>query len=412
MACATDDPIPISSEDSGDVLPTPPDTLSNDVNYDYMLFTRSPSSANGFITGFDEFPEGAINVTALEETLAYTAVSGGIAYNNYVVNQQKLFGGSGYQRVLLNADKVPLDGAIIETFGGGSAMAILNADKGYYVDFNTFNIQVFNPTSFVRLGEIDLSEAFQIPENARNEFVSLYLSGNRLFACLYTGLAFPGFVYQSEVGSIVAVIDTDTDTFVKNIFFEGTKYPGQPFLRFANPITSEDGTLFLPTQGGLTLDVANGENTPGAILKIPPGSDDFDPNYRFTPQSGITQSSATSFLNTGFLYAGNGIAYTNVLMEDPANGADLINLPLMRWAKLDLINETATLVQGMPANAGLTTGMAYNYQDKVQLVVYNPIENINAVYETDITTDTAIEKFRVTSGGIIYGFYEVVENSP
>ena len=125
----------------------------------------------------------------------------------------------------------------------------------------------------------------------------------------------------------------------------------------------------------------------------------------------IAESTATIKINGGFLYAGNGIAYTNVLMQDPSTAADLVNRPLMRWAKVDLVNQTAELVKGIPPNVGLTAGMAYNYNGKVQLVVYNPEEVISAVYETDINSDTATLKFRVTAGGIIYGFYEINEIS-
>ncbi len=408
LGCATDDPIPINTAmDNGPSTPANPDPAA----VDYMLFTRSPSSANGFVTGFDQFPEGDLDIPSMPQTLAFPAISGGVSFQNYVVNQQKLFGGAGYQRLTLNENKVPQDGAIIETLGGGSAVAFLNDNKGYYVDFNERNIQVFDPVTFIRKGEISLSEAFQIPENASNYYGSLYVVGEKLYACLYTGRSFPPFVYQSPVGSVVAVIDTDTDTYIKDIFAAGTKFPGQPFLRYDAPITDETGTLYLPTQGGLGLDLSTGENTPAKILKIPAGADDFDPEYGFMPQMLIPESNATIIVNAGFLYAGNGIAYTNILMEDPETPVDLVNKALMRWAKIDLVNRTAVLVAGVPANAGLTSGMAYNYNGKVQLVVYNPEEAISAVYETDIERNGATEKFKVTAGGIIYGLYEIMENN-
>ncbi|MEM6262237.1 MAG: hypothetical protein AAGI38_07005 [Bacteroidota bacterium] len=400
--CASDDAIPITNEENFS-FGTP------SAEKDYLLFTRSGSSANGFITGFDSFPEGNIDVPALPTTKAYPAISGGISFRNYVVNQQKLFGGPGYQRIFLDEAFVPVERDIIETFGGGSAVAMLNNNKGYYVDFNSQNIQVFDPERFVRLGEIDLSTAFTIPANDANHYNTLYLRDNRLFACLYTGRNFPPFAYESDVGSVVAVINTDTDTLVKNIFRADTKFPGMPFLRFNSSFLDEADNLYLVTQGGLGLDVSAGENTQAAILKIPADRDEFDPDYFFQPQLQITESRASIVVNSGFLYAGSGIAYTNVLMVEPAVSTDLINEPLMAWAKLDLVNQTAELVQGIPRNAGFTAGMAYHYQNKVQLVVYNPAEGINAIYETDINSLTATQKINVTAGGIIYGFYEVDE---
>ncbi|MEN0005885.1 MAG: hypothetical protein AAF798_17175, partial [Bacteroidota bacterium] len=403
-SCATDDPIPISDEEDfsfGD-----PQADKN-----YMLFTRSGSSANGFVTGFDTFPSGQLDIPSLPTTVAYPAISGGIAFRNYVVNQQKLFGGPGYERLILDEAFIPRENGIIETFGGGSAMIFLNEFKGYYVDNNALDIQIFDPATYLTIGTIDLSDAFTIPTNPANYYSSFYVRGNRLFACLYTGLDFPPFVYQSAVGSIIAVIDTDTDTYLKTIFKANTKYPGQPFLRFQQNAIDEEGTIYVVTQGGLGFDASSGENTPGTILKILAQSDDFDPNYSFQPQLKIGSSTATIVVNSGFLYAADGIAYTNVLLEDPMTATDLVNQPLMRWAKLDLVNQTARLVEGVPANVGFTAGMAYYYEDKVYLTVYNPEEGINALYETATDSNMGTLKLDIEAGGIIYGLYQIDENN-
>ncbi len=403
LGCATDDPIPLNNANENDGGLT---TATN-----YVLFTRSGSSANGFVTGFDHFPSGNLDVPALPTTVAYPAISGGVAYGEFVVNQQKLFSGPGYQRLSLDENFRPVEGRTLETFGGGSAIVLLDSTKGYYVDFNTLNLQVFDPRTFTRLGEVDMSAALTFPNNQANYYSGLYVRGNRLYACLFTGRNFPPFVYESPVGAVVAVVDTDADVFLKNITFPDTKYPGQPFLRFNSPVVDEAGNLYLPTQGGLGLEPGGGPSTPAAILKIPAGGDDFDPDYAFMPQRQIAGAAEEIVLNGGFLYAGQGVAYTNVLMTPPTARNDLVNRPLARWAKLDLVNQTATLVEGVPPNVGLTAGMAYRYRNKVQLVVYNPDQNISAVYETDITRDDATEAFRVTAGGIIYGFYEVQQRA-
>ncbi len=399
LGCATNDPIPLPEDGDNDADLT--------TATDYVLFTRSGSSANGFVTGFDSFPSGDLNVPALPTTVAYPAISGGVAYGEFVVNQQKLFGGPGYQRVSLDENFRPVDGRTLETFGGGSAIVVRDSTKGYYVDFNTLNLQVFDPRTFTRLGEVDMSAALTFPANQANYYSGLYVRGNRLYACLFTGRNFPPFLYDSPVGAVVAVVDTDADVFLKNITFPNTKYPGQPFLRFNSLVVDEAGNLYVPTQGGLGLEPGGGPSTPAIILKIPAGRDDFDPDYAFISQRQLAGAADGIVLNGGFLYAGNGVAYTNVLMTPPASLPDLINRPLARWAKVDLVNQTAALVEGMPPNAGLTAGMAYRYRDKVQLVVYNPDQNISALYETDITRDDATQVFRVTAGGIIYGFYEV-----
>ncbi|MEM6398288.1 MAG: hypothetical protein AAF741_18195 [Bacteroidota bacterium] len=402
-SCASDDAIPISGETDF--------SFGDTAEKDYMLFTRSGSSANGFVTGFDSLPSGDIDVPSLSTTVAFPAVSGGVSFRNYVVNQQKLFGGPGYERLVLDEEKIPTPAGIIETFGGGSSVAILDERKGYYTDFNSLDIQIFDPQTFDNIGEIDMSQAFIISENDANYYVDLILRGNRMFACLYTGATFPPFVYRSEVGSIVAVIDTDTDSYLGDIFRADTKYPGQPFMRFSNRVVDEGGNIYLATQGGLGLDANTGENTAAAILKIPANREDFDPDYTFQPQLQISESNAETIINSGLLYAGNGIAYTNVLIEQPGTATDLVNLPLMRWAKLDLDNQTAELVQGVPPNAGFTAGMAYNYQGRIFLTVYNATEGINALYETDINTNTGELYLNVTDGGIIYGFYEIDENN-
>lgn len=401
LGCATDDPIPI---------PDTPNLSFGDPDgpQDYVLFTRSGSSPNGFVAGFDEFPTGDIDVPNHPTSQAFPAISGGTSFRNYVVNQQKLFSGPGYERLILDEDFVPQPSGVIETFGGGSSVVFLNEQKGYYVDFNSRNIQIFDPVSFTKTGEIDMSPAFANPNNGANYYNDLLIRGNRLYACLYTGRTFPPFFYENPQGSVLAVIDTDTDTFLYDRFAGGTKYAGQPFLRFASTAEAEDGTLYVPTQGGLGLDAAT-DNTPAAILRIPPGMDDFDPDYRFIPQLSIDGAARSTVVNSGFLYVGGGIAYTNVLMEEPATGADLVNRPLMRWARLDLVAQTAELVAGVPANVGLTAGMAYRYDDRILLTVYNPDENISALYEANPQNNTAERVLNVTAGGIIYGFYEVNE---
>ncbi|MEM1219792.1 MAG: hypothetical protein AAGH79_12815 [Bacteroidota bacterium] len=399
-SCATDDSIPITNEE--DFSFGEPTTEK-----DYVLFTRSGSSSNGFITGFDSLPAGAIDVPNYPTTLAFPAISGGGSYRNYAVNQQKLFGGPGYERVILDSAKVPQQNGIIETFGGGSGIYFLNDEKAYYTDFNTLNIQIIDPSTFNRIGEIDLSQALIEPNNQSNYFQSLYIRGNRLYACLYTGLAFPPFAYQSPLGSIVAIIDTDTDSYLGSINLPATKYPGQAFYRFFSNSFDESGNLYLPSQGGLGLETDPNENTPAAILKIPAGTDDFDPTYRFIPQLQIEASTATIVVNGGFIYAGDGFAYTNVLMEDPATPTDLVNRPLMRWAKLDLEAQTAVLVENVPANVGFTAGMAYQYEDRILLTVYNPEEGISALYETSPDRNDGDLRLEVTAGGIIYGLYAV-----
>lgn len=399
-ACATDDGIPVSEETDfsfGD--PGGPK--------DYMLFTRSGSSSNGFVTGFDELPSGTLDAPAAPTTVAFPAISGGVSFRNYVVNQQKLFGGPGYERLVLDEEKIPTPAGIIETFGGGSAVTFLSDTKGYYVDFNTLDIQIFDPQTFVNIGSIDMSAAFTIPENAANYYVDLIPRGNRLFACLYTGRTFPPFVYESPVGSVVAVIDTDTDRYLFDIFRADTKYPGQPFMRFSNVTIDEADNIYLVTQGGLGLD--GEEMSPATILRIPAGSEAFDPDYAFQPQRQIASSTAQTVVSSGFLYAGDGIAYTNVLMEEPATVADLVNRPLMRWARIDLEAQTATLVDGVPPNGGFTAGMAYQYQDQIFLTVYNAEAGINALYRTSAASNQGALHLDVTDGGIIYGFYEIDE---
>ena len=407
LSCATDDAIPVA-ENTTTPNPTEDPTEDPQQQYDYMLYTRSGSSSNGFITGFDNFPEGDLDIPNLPTTLAYPSISGGVSYNRYTVNQQKLFGGAGYQRVILDENKVPNEGEIIETLGGGSSVVILNDTKGYYTDFNTLNIQIFNPQTFQRIGEIDMSEAYSIPENDANYYNSLYVVGNTLYACLYTGRSFPPFIYESNVGSIVAIIDTTTDTYQSNIFREETKYPGQPFLRFKNSTVDEQGNLYLPTQGGFGLEEDPEIPVFAKLTRISNETSNFD-DFEFIPQLSISSSTAETVINAGFLYVGNGIAYTNVLMEDPETSSDLVNKALMRWVRVDLISQTAQLIEGIPRNAGLTTGMAYNFNNKVQLPVYDPETGESAIYETDPSSTLGTRVFNVTAGGIIYGFYQVEE---
>jgi hypothetical protein len=266
------------------------------------------------------------------------------------------------------------------------------------VDFNTRNIRIFDPSTFLYTGEIAMSAAFHKPENSENRYTTLYLRGNRLYAALYTGGSlFPSYKCDSAV---VAVIDTDSDTYIKDIFMPDAQFAGQPFLRFQGPALDEDGNLYIVTNGGFGFNP-----TPAKILKIPAGQDAFDTSFTFMPQTLIAQSTASTIMNAGFVYEGAGIAYTNVLMENPASPTDLLGKPLMRWCRLDLNARTAELVEGIPANAGGTVGMGYVYEGVAILPVFNSDMEINALYE--IGPDGAGQKVADISGGIIYGLYRM-----
>lgn len=80
LSCATDDAIPVA-ENTTTPNPTEDPTEDPQQQYDYMLYTRSGSSSNGFITGFDTFPEGDLDIPNLPTTLAYPSISGGVSYN-------------------------------------------------------------------------------------------------------------------------------------------------------------------------------------------------------------------------------------------------------------------------------------------------------------------------------------------
>ena len=170
----------------------------------------------------------------------------------------------------------------------------------------------------------------------------------------------------------------------------------------------EQGNLYLPTQGGFGLEEDPEIPVFAKLTRISNETSNFD-DFEFIPQLSISSSTAETVINAGFLYVGNGIAYTNVLMEDPETSSDLVNKALMRWVRLDLISQTAQLIEGIPRNAGLTTGMAYNFNNKVQLPVYDPETGESAIYETDPSSTLGTRVFNVTAGGIIYGFYQVEE---
>lgn len=392
-----------SCKDTGEEITTPTTPTK------YVLLSRVQGSGD-YTSTFDKLPEGSVNNTNQATSKTYTQVRGGVPYKKYLFDFGLANGGNGFSRMVVGTDGTLTEQGNIPTVGSSAALAVLSDTKGYFVDANERNIKIFNPTTLAITGTVDMSRAFQKTRNQSNYYTTLYLRGDRLYACLYTGsTAARPYDYRCD-SAVVAVVNTSTDTYIKDTFYPGARLPGTFNLRCVTTITDESGNLFIPTLGGLGYDLALGAtaSTPGKILKIPTGSDEFDRTYEVIPQNGSTTGATQAIkTNFGFFYAKNGIAYTTATTE-PGTATQLqLGAPVASWVQVNLNTKQSTVMTALPKTSGFYTPMGYFYEDKALLPIYNNVTNVSGMYSADVTTGTTAKQFDITAGGIFFGLYRL-----
>jgi hypothetical protein len=391
-------------KDNKDDIITAPTTPTK-----YVLLSRIQGTGD-YTSTFEKMPEGAVNNTTQPTSKTYTQVRGGVAYKKYLFDFGLANGGNGFSRMVVGTDGTLTEQGNVPTVGQVGAVAVLSDTKGYFVDANERNIKIFNPTTLAITGTVDMSRAFQKTRNQINYYTTLYLRGDRMYACLYTGsTAARPYDYRCD-SAVVAVVNTSTDTYLKDTFYPSSRLPGTFNLRCVTTITDESGNLYIPTLGGLGYDLALGAtaSTPGKILKIPAGSDDFDRTYEVIPQNATTVGAAQALkTNFGFFYAKNGIAYTTATTEASTPTQMQLGAPVASWIQINLTTKQSTLVAGLPKTSGFYTPMGYFYEDKALLPVYNNVDNISGMYNVNVTTGTTAKQFDITAGGIFFGLYRL-----
>lgn len=392
-------------------------TLNNEITQSLMvsLNPENVRATTGYIvTGilednsvlaqyFEELPSGTIDLTqgqAFQEFFPYDVYDGAVYVQRSV--------GNGFSKMAVNGNgEIVEDGTIPTTGENAFVLRIRDSDTGIFIDPNDrTQVKIFDPITLQEIGNIDLSAA-PIFSNTEAATTSAVFRDDDVFIVIAQG-----------TGPLL-----DNYTMVRGSITSGTlgnqvnSTTGQTFsFNPINRLVDEQGDLFIHHTGNLSP-APFGGNT-GGVLKIPAGSNEFEPKYDFR-----VTADPTLILQSmrAFQYYQNGIAYAHIGLETPQAVVDILIsvggniqnltqeqidqiLALLNisenggWVELDLNGQTIRELPGIPRLNPFATTNAYFIDN----IPYFPIVNTteNAVYKYDPVTDQSEKVFDVTGASV------------
>lgn len=237
----------------------------------------------------------------------------------------------------------------------------------------------FNPTTFQKTGEIDLSGITR-PNAASIYYLGMKARDNKLFL----GVQYFNANFDPLADSaFVAVIDLPTtkvdkliaDARTSNIFLAGSSVSG--FAQDSN------GDLYIQGNGS--------GSAPSGILRIKKGETTFDPTYFFNLKSATGKDCSALYLFN------NGIAFTT-RMEDASDPYES-NGPNFRYYKIDLSGKKSLgeLSASLPNIYGSSTSIMRQFDaQNITFVVSSSKEN--SIYSYNTGTGAIAKKITLTSG--------------
>ncbi|GAB3793824.1 hypothetical protein GCM10028819_06100 [Spirosoma humi] len=401
---------------------TTPATTDKTSGFITSTVAYSPSGSTYFAGYFDGMPSGQIDLT---QKTAFKYIYPIATYKNAFFSQAT-DGTMGITKLMVDAAGKIIAKGNIPTASYIGGLTIINDNLGVYAEQSTSGkLFTFDPSTMTKTGEIDMTGAKVFDTNDANLYYNMVYraSDNRLFAPLYTSNSKTPQYYDAT-SIYVEVINLSTKKREKTIEFSNAMDPFQRGM--LNPLIDETGNIFFLTQGSYGLDGKVGPTAPVSskpqIIKIPAGTTDFDPSYRFNPVTALGFPNLIVQIAVGGIYDKNGIAYACVTAgEYPARVTELITKYAQgkatsaeiaelyqlviygsnyKWVKLDLNAKTVTAIPDMPFTAGFSYPSSYKYDGKLYFQMFNDTDKINGFYEFDPASGSAKSLFNVTAGGV------------
>ncbi len=370
-----------------------PQPVGPQAEYPLVLMTQNPTDPfNGFLTAFDELPSGDVDPTDRFNTVDVTSSQGMIPFGNSIFARD-FEGNDGVLRYDIEEDGTITTGQFID---GGQRLKVhvVSETKGYYADLEQFNIQVFNPQTMQRTGEVDMSSAIQGDQDVQQVLYMISRDG-KLFAGFTAG---PAEFSTFRDAVFLAVIDIQTDELEAVRIREGASFLGDFWIRTNPFVIDANNDIYMTALGNPfgqgNNSGLNGEGRLSKVLRIRSGETDFDPNYEWDIANELGQPSVMRSL----FIASNGSAYTCLLSED-VRTPDLFSLPVYRFFQIDLANQTGSVVPGLPITSGFGTATLLEFDNKVLFPIQNVDMQFNGYYFQDLSSRETGEQFRLTAGG-------------
>jgi hypothetical protein len=385
----------------------------NEQGSKYVLITMSSNELDkpGFATAFDELPSGDI-VNNGSTSLQGMGFGGWRPYGNWLF---KMFStdanASGIERLEVNANGDITPGQFIagdNTTNGTGNFVIVDETKGYYWDGAApLKIQIFNPTTMSRTGDIDLADV--VNQRGADEAEILYRAIGQKFLAVKGGKLFANITYATTNGTqkgfwddffpdvYIAVIDIATGEHEKTIKIEDTGS-----IAYINDNNMYDfdtnGDLYIVTQG---RSATGGKSK---IVRIKANETDIDAEWSLNMDDIMEGGKFVS------VFAKDEKIIT-VIPNAPLTGGPNGNInfeDVWEFYRIDIASGEKTKISGIPAvtNPGAAF-CAIEIDNKILLRVNTKDGSRNGYYEYDASTNSASELFKVTSGGSVSGLHKV-----
>lgn len=359
-----------------------------------LMTTASGAFGPGYMGAVDAFPDGNIsNINANSLQIGYAF--GFRTYGKWLFNIANAKGDAGLQKYIVDDNNNIVDKGFLPN--AQPTFVIASETKGYYLDLERglLKIQIFNPTTMQRTGEIDLS-------SLKKSGIEYQVIGRHTLAVkegkLYAGITY-GTTLQAGFGDDVvnyvefAVVDVATDKLDKTIKYDGLSGIGWGASGNKMWTLGNDGALYF-----YATDLGKGFAN-AAIIRIKKGETEFDKTWILKSNDYITRGTF------GTALVKNGKLYTQFASE-PLN-ADLSNFQniIFEYYVVDLSTKQRTKIAGVPKTffAWANEQAITEIDGKIYFWVADPYSGIQAYYRlNDDNTTTRV--FNVKDGGMLWGF--------
>ncbi|MEM6297771.1 MAG: hypothetical protein AAF740_03680 [Bacteroidota bacterium] len=400
----------------------------------YFVSSRVNSSAGAtvYYGYFPEKPSGSIDMTQFQSSQDFRVST---QHNGFIYGRP-IDGSNGV--VKFGADKETnqvVEIASILELEFVQSVIIVDDNTGFYLlGAGGDAIVEFDPETMEETGRIDLSGAFDFPDDDNiTGFYSTMMYNdvtNKLFVSVFLNdQRTPQFYDRNEV--YVTVIDVASGSVDKTITHGNAQYP--VMRGKVSNIVDEAGNTYFLAQGSYGLDgqigpVASAASRP-QILKINTSSE-FDESYTFNPVNSFGFGANFFQLASSLVYGGNNKVYApltsvndttqpelTALLQKLATGTitqpeydQLVFLvlftPTQNWVEIDLATRNVREVIGIPKTAGFNYPFGVPTSENSVFVQY--ADNVTSgFYEIDVNSSTGTEVFTLSAGGTVEAFLDL-----
>lgn len=404
----------------GDENPNPQEGKSK-----YVLLTlsdRVSGNKAGYISAFDEMPEGEIsNVSA--NSLEGQGMGGWRVYGNMIF---KMFSTADYttgiEKIKIAEDgTVSVDSRIqsknpteaAKYFGTGN-FVIKDENNGYYWDAaEPLKIQLFNPTTMVNSGAINLEAA--VNERGADEEGIKFRAVGQKFLAVKNGKLFANITYAkndaSQVGFFddfypdiyIAVIDAATGNHEKTIRIEDAG--SIAYINENHMYDFDDnGDLYIVTQGKSP----QGLGGKSKIVRIKASETEIDSDWELK-FSDFRSADNGKFVGV-FAKSGKLILTLNTDALTGGPSGNINTADIWKFYSVDIASKAFSEITGVPAGTNPGAAMAaVEIDGKVYLrgAPKDASSGSNGYYLYNASSNSATQAFSVNVGGAVSGFHKI-----